>query len=193
MRSISAGNLTALSLPQWLIDFVRIEISPTQILTISNHFHDIVLNGETYTGLGQLVGFSDISTTLDAKDQALDISLAGVDGTVKAVILSLPVEGASVSVARGFYNSETAALYAPPIVRWVGTVNNYSIEDTSDIGEINTSTISISCKSIMTTILERSSGRFTSDAGFKEFNPTDKSMEFVASLANFSPRFGQDV
>ena len=52
--------------------------------------------------------------------------------------------------------------------------------------------IIVSCKSLLATMLSRTSGRNTSPQGFKEFDANDKSMEFVPSLVTFNPMFGKE-
>ena len=74
--------------------------------------------------------------------------------------------------------------------KWQGIINSHAVdEENVKSGDVN---ITVECKNIVGAILNTKSGRFTSDSSFKEFNSTDASMEFVASMVDFNPRFGAE-
>ena len=182
------------------------------ILRICNHHHDIVVTEDdnldyTYIATGQFLGFGDISDELEIKNNSLDLSLSGVGGTFTAVFVDSNVEGSLVEVSRGYYTESTydftdsnsvtttiqgGSIVATPEPRWAGRINNASIQDDYNFTDEDKIIISVSCKSLFETLFKRQSGRYTSLQGYQKFNSEDKSMEFMASIALFTPSFGKD-
>ena len=205
MRTLNALNLTAAqSEVPWIIDFVKITFNndgdSNSILRICNHHHDIevtevinrVSTDFTYLATGQFLGFGDISDELEIKNNSLDLSLSGVRGDFTAIFVQNNVEGSLVEVSRGYYDESTGNIVAPPEPRWAGRVNNASIQDDYNYTDEDKIIISVSCKSLFETLFKRQSGRYTSLQGFQKFNSADLSMEFMASIALFTPSFGKD-
>jgi len=199
MKSFSNAMIVALrdTIP-WPVDLVKVDISSVEDIYLTNHYHDIEVGSNTYLSAGDLLGFSNVSEHLEVKDNSLDLSLSGLDDAILSRILTKNIEGSKVTISRGFYNESTGKLhgYNDPDYgvydRWSGRVHSYAIQDdytlsngTSDSNKI---TITLNCRSLLSTILQRQSGRFTSPQSFG----TDKSMEFVPSLATFNPEFGKE-
>ena len=103
-----------------------------------------------------------------------------------------------------------------PEPRWAGRVNNASIQDDYNYTDEDKIIISVSCKSLFETLFKRQGGRYTSNsefslrgvctggtaagndvekgvclAGLGTFVP-DKSMEYMSSIALFTPSFGKE-
>ena len=201
MKTLNALNLAqAQSEVPWPIDFVKMTFdddnTADSILRLCNHHHDIVFseNGsdETYVATGQFLGFGDISDELEIKNNSLDISLSGVGGTFTSVFVQNNVEGSLVEVSRGYYDESTGNIVAPPEPRWAGRVNNASIQDDYNFTDEDRIIISVQCKSLFESLFKRQSGRYTSLQGFQKFNSGDRSMEFMASIALFTPSFGKE-
>jgi hypothetical protein len=194
MLSLSANNLNALSDPvPWPVDLIKIILDTGSVLRLTNHFHELVISGDgTYVAAGEFLAFSDIEDNIEVKYNSLDISLSGVGSSITAAILSNPVEGSRVDVFRGFYDQATGDLVDPPFGRWSGRINNYSITDDYQFTNEDRVVISISCKSLLNTILTRVSGRYTSPQSFQSFTTDDQSMEFTPSLPTFNPNFGAE-
>jgi hypothetical protein len=201
MLDISAANQLAIeSDVPWPVDFLELIVDPSdpsKIIRICTHFHDITTEGRlepgvqvTFTAASQLLAFGSVANNLEAKDNALDISLSGIGQEITAVVLANPIAGAVVYVMRGFYLEESGSIADTPYQRWAGRVNSFSIQDDFTFGEDNI-VISLSCTSLLNTLLQRVAGRFTNDSSQQYFYPGDKSMEFVDDLVNFAPDFGK--
>ena len=176
---------------------------------------------ETYVATGQFLGFGDISDELEIKNNSLDISLSGVGGTFTSVFVQNNVEGSLVEVSRGYYSETDSVVFtstsaecttvggthtdgectvtglggnivATPEPRWAGRVNNASIQDDYNFTDEDRIIISVQCKSLFESLFKRQSGRYTSLQGFQKFNSGDRSMEFMASIALFTPSFGKE-
>jgi len=199
MKSFSTAMINALSesVP-WPIDLVKVDIDGVENIYLTNHYHDIDVGSDTYLSTGDLLGFSNVSEHLEVKDNSIDVSLSGLDETILATILTKNIEGSKVTVSRGFYNESTGKLHGYTdsnygvYDRWSGRVHSYAIQDdytvSHGVGDKNKITITLKCRSLLSTILQRPSGRFTSPQSFG----SDKSMEFVPSLATFNPQFGKE-
>ena len=196
MLNLSAANRTAIaSAVPWPVDFVKLEIheNASGIIRFTNHFHNITVGGELYYATAHFLNFSDIADNLEVKDNTLDISLSGVESSVTALVLSNPIEGSLVTVSRGFYLQDTGLLADGIYTRWAGSVNNYSITDDYNFSKQDKVVISLSCKSLLTTLIAKVAGRYTSPQGFQDSDtPNDASMEFVPSLQTFNPNFGSE-
>ena len=211
MKILDPINLAAAkSEVPWPVDLVKITVDPDdedKIIRITNHHHDINVEDDgLYTAVGSFLGFSDISDELEIKNNTLDLSLSGINNFFTAIFLGNQVEGSLVEVNRAYYSesdklierdgTETTVtagdIVAPPERRWSGRVNNSSIQDDFNYTDEDKIIISVSCKSLFETLFKRQSGRFTSSSGFRRFNPTDRSMEFMATMASFNPSFGKD-
>jgi len=196
MLSLSAANLTAIgSDVPWPIDLVVISLDDTdeaKIVRLTNHYHDLTVGGKNYLATGEFLGFTEITHDLEVKDTSLDIQLSGVSSTFTSVMLGESVEGSLVSIHRGYYSETTGDLVDAPFLRWAGRVNNFGIQDDYNFEDDDAIAITVSCKSLLATMLTKQAGRFTSPQGFEQFDSGDKSMEFVPSLATFNPHFGKE-
>ena len=196
MLNLSVNNLAAIaSAVPYPVDFVTMTLesgNENRIVRLTNHYHDLTVEGKLYVAAGEFLGFTEITDSLEAKDNTIDIQLSGVQSTFTAIMLGESVEGSPVDISRGYYIEETGLLADTPFLRWSGEVNNYSIQDSYNFTEEDIIAITVSCKSLLTTLLSRKSGRFTSPQGFKKFLSTDNSMEFVPSLVTFNPTFGKE-
>ena len=196
MLNLSSANLTAIgSNVPWPVDLVVIALDDTdetKIVRLTNHYHDLTVDTKNYLATGEFLGFTEIANDLEVKDNSLDIQLSGVSSTFTSVMLGESVEGSLVSVFRGYYDESTGELVDDPFLRWSGRVNNFAINDDYNFTEDDAIAITVSCKSLLATMLTKQSGRFTSPQGFEKFNSTDRSMEFVPSLVTFNPKFGKE-
>ena len=151
-----------------------------------------VSDGGRYFATGSFLGFGDISDELEIKNNSLDISLSGVDPSFTAIFLQNNVEGSLVQVSRGYYDEAIGNIVAAPEPRWAGRVNNASIQDDYNFTDEDKIVISVQCKSLFESLFKRQSGRYTSLQGFQKLDSDDLSMEFMASIALFTPSFGKD-
>ena len=134
MLNLSTANANAIaSDTPFPVDFVEMIIdpssTPTKIIRLTNHYHNLTVGGNVYTSTGELLGFSEITDNLEAKDNSLELQLSGVSSTFTAVMLAESIEGSLVSISRGYYNEAAGTLVDAPFLRWSGRVNNFSIQD----------------------------------------------------------------
>ena len=188
-------NELAGSSHHWTITMVELIIDPTdpnEILRLSNHFQNITYDGNVYTASGSLMGISQFTESIEATNDSLQISLSGIDPSVVAAVLDTPIAGSSVRIYNAFYDEETGTMIGAPYLVWSGIANSYSIDDSYEHSSKDSVNISVSCKSLLSTIMERQSGLYTSMPSFQNKYPTDYSMEFVAGLSDRNFNFGRE-
>lgn len=197
MRTLNPSNLTAAQTPgsNIRVDFAEMIISSTDSLRLSTHYTDLTFDSNTYVAAGHLLVISQISDTVDVKQNSINVSLSGLDQTIIGQIAGADVRflGSPITLYRGYVSGTTGALVADPFVVWRGIVNDYSTAYGGNIGQENTVIINVACKNEVVAIVETNTGRYTSQASFQDFNSTDRSMEFVPTLTDFNPRFGADT
>ena len=194
-RSLGTANDAALSGVTWPVELVKLTVDPSdnnKIIKLTNHFHNITVGSDTYIASGEFLGFSSVKENIDAKDSVITVTLSGVLSTATSVVLGNPVPGSTIEIYRGFYDENTGSLVQDPYLQWAGHVNNFSISDDYNLSEEDTITISVDCKSLLTTFLGRQSGLYTSLPGYQKYYSGDKSMEFVAGLADRNWQFGKE-
>lgn len=194
-RFLGSQNEAELPKVAWPIELVKLVVDPAdsaKIILLTNHFHNLTVGSETYIASGEFLGVSSISDNIDAKDNVVTISLSGVLATATQVVLDNPIAGSTIEVYRGFYDESVGNLVQNPYLQWSGHVNNFNITDDYNLSDQDTVTISVDCKSLLTTFLGRQSGVFTSMPGYQKHYSGDTSMEFVAGLADRNWQFGKE-
>ena len=175
-----------------MVEFIIDSTSEDGILRLTNHFQNIEFLGETYFASGALMGVSQFTETTEATNDSITLSLSGIDPSVVAAVLDTPVAGSTVKIYKAFYNEETGELVGDPYLAWSGIANSYSIDDTYNKDSEDGVNVSVTCKSLLNTLMDRQSGLYTSLASYQSKYPTDYSMEFVAGLSDRSFNFGKE-
>lgn len=163
-------------------EFVRLTL-PSATYTFCNAAGTIVVDGISFTGLGDLLMLGDIQRDIKATSDDLNISLTGIDGNNVSILLSNEIKGSLVEVWRGFLNSENQIITTPTqqfFKRYQGIVNNMSIsEDFNEQLRTRIATCTISCASFRTILENRISGIKTNPVQWKVIHPNDVSMNRV--------------
>tara|TARA_R110001592_G_scaffold180578_1_gene422996 strand:- start:443 stop:1054 length:612 start_codon:yes stop_codon:yes gene_type:complete len=89
---------------------------------------DITLNGNTFTGAGNLLSISDIEDTMEVKSTNCSFTLSGMDTTVLNLALSEDVQNRKVIVFMG-YLSGGSNVSAGEITLFSGRMSNVQIND----------------------------------------------------------------
>ena len=162
---------------------VRIGTTPEPILVWGGH-GPVVLDGETYGGVGDRGLVSASSGTLGGQEQGAQLTLSGVDPDV--------IGGQDVAALRGkpvilwrliFDGSGATLLHAAVFLR--GRVDRASVEETPG----GTSTLYLGIEGAARG-LGRRSERMRSDADQRLIDPTDTSFRRVAYAAEKTIYFG---
>ena len=130
-------------------------------------------SSQTYTASGHLLGISNVGEANQPIKNTIQISLSGVEQTYIAVALNNNIIGDEVKIWKGLLNSSNA-LIADPFLLYYGTIDEFSISDTTELATLSLSTTSHWGQ------FEKVSGRQTSNNSQQRFFSTDVGMEFSA-------------
>lgn len=139
-------------------------------------YGNLSLDGNTYTGAGQLLGISELRESSDIASYGATITLSGVDNSLLSLALAEPYQGRRAVVKFGVISSGTK--YASVV--FTGEMDQMNI----DMGP-DTSTISLDVESRLVDLGRARVRRYT-DADQKVRYPNDDAFEFVTRLQNES-------
>ena len=193
MRSIDAVTLAEVqSTKTYPIQLIKFQVTSNNAdsLFLNTGYTSITYNSDTYIPGSNVVSLSAVDETRDVKTNAITIKLNGIPNTIIAALENVNAIGGIVTIFQAFWNEETGQIQGQVYQKWQGIINSHAVdEENSETGDVN---ISVECKNIVGAILNTKSGRFTSDSSFNEYTTNDKSMEFVAAMVDFNPRFGAE-
>ena len=192
-RTIDSVTLAeAQSTKTYPIQLVKFQVTSNNAdsLFLNTGYTSITYNGDTYIPGSNVVSLSAVEETKDVKTNAITVKLNGVPNTIIAALENVNAIGGIVTIFQAFFNEETGEIQGQVYQKWQGIINSHAVdEENSETGDVN---ISVECKNIVGAILNTKSGRFTSDSSFNQYTTNDKSMEFVAAMVDFNPRFGAE-
>ena len=175
--------------PIQLIKF-QVTTNNSDSLFLNTGYTNITYNSDTYLPGSNIISLSPVEETKDVKTNAITIKLNGIPNTIIAALENVNAIGGKVTIYQAFWNDDTGAIQGQVYQKWQGIINSHAVdEENTKRGDVN---ITVECKNIVGAILNTRSGRFTSDTSFKKFTANDASMEFVASMVDFNPRFGAE-
>lgn len=181
--------------------FVRLQIDDyrttssgtytNQVLRFSDHYTDFTIDGETYTPLGELLAITASTSELRPSSNTISISLSGIPTDSISEILYSRIKGAPVEIYRAFFDISTNAQIGSTVPRYIGSINNYSLEEEIDsIEKTATNTIQFECLSNVDILSEKVSGRRTNPKSMKSFYSNDVSFDRVPNLIDTNFDFG---
>tara|TARA_B100000902_G_scaffold367899_1_gene390870 strand:- start:335 stop:919 length:585 start_codon:yes stop_codon:yes gene_type:complete len=174
------------------VQLIKFEVTNNNAdsLFLNTGYQSITYDGDTYLPGSNIISLSPVEETKDVKTNAITIKLNGIPNTIIAALENVNAIGGKVTIYQLFWNDDTGAIQGQVYQKWQGIINSHAVdEENTNSGDVN---ITVECKNIVGAILNTRSGRFTSDTSFKKFTANDASMEFVASMVDFNPRFGAE-
>jgi hypothetical protein len=142
------------------------------VLRFSNHDvpHSITeSDGQSYsyTPMGILLGISEFNNELSPSGNDVTISLSAIDQAFVASMMDYKLKGSSVIVYRVFFNPTTGValnIADNPSKRFQGVIANYSFTDEfNQFSNVATTTVSVSCSSIVKVLEQKIVGQRTND------------------------------
>jgi hypothetical protein len=158
------------------------------VYTFSSSYQSETIDGETYTPLGGLLAVGIQQRDIRVTSADTSISLSGVSGNNMAVVLGNKIRGSKIELIRGFYNNNY--VLSNTAQRFTGIVTSYNISEERQDNDDNF-TITLNASSFKSVLENRIAGRKTNSESWKEYNPTDTSMDRVPSIADKQFDFGQ--
>jgi hypothetical protein len=125
----------------------------------------------------------------------VEITLSGIPQQYMAGIIANPIKGAPVEIRRAFFNSQTGqflSIAGNPVMEFTGIVSNFSVEEgwSDQNTQTVTTTITLSCSSIMSVLANKVSGRRTNRASQNYWFSGDLAMNRVSVISDAVFDFG---
>lgn len=159
---------------------------PSGFIRFWNGIGDIVYNSNTYSGVANLVTFSEIVESQAIEAQGVKFTLNGISSSILSTVLD-----SSHELQRGVVDLWMACLDADgniisdPFKLFSGTVDTADIEESGE-----TATISINCESKLVALKRTRTRRYTPEDQKLEYS-NDKFFDFVASLQDKNIEWGK--
>jgi len=151
-----------------------------------------LIDGDSYTALGSLLGITNTTTDLRANNSQLTISISGIPATNLALVHNANIKGSYVTMWRRFYDPSTAIVMLTnetnPQVQFKGMVTNFSIQE--KWSQSPTFTLNLEVQSIIGQLLVKTSGRRTNPVDENKYFPNDKAFDRVPTIRNSNYNFG---
>jgi hypothetical protein len=179
-RTVPAAILTALAQPE-VEPFYAVEVDlDSGPLRLWTGYGDRTIEGNVYTGGGDLMGISGLEEVADLSAKEITLTLSGIPSSVVSLALTEPYQRRKVRVLWGV-RGETSVVEV-----FSGNLNQMVIEDGPDFGTI---TVTVDSRLVE---LERSSKRRYTSESHKTRYATDTFFDFVATIQDkqiqFEPR-----
>jgi hypothetical protein len=116
-RALPAGLSAAINSSAY-VKFIAIDLlfdAPNQLYLWSG-IGETTIDGNTYTGAGELLGVSGVNETSDVSARQVELSLSGLDPTLSALALNQPYQDRDCVIRVGLvgYSEADAPEYAEP-------------------------------------------------------------------------------
>lgn len=169
----------------------RFSTAPTAI-TVS------AVDASPFTGLSQLVNVGTATRDIKSTANETTVTLVGIDITMLSLVLGAGIKGSKIELWHGFFDTAgtlitgggTGGLYQ----YFTGFINSFSISE-QWMEEVRgyVGTVTVSASSIQLILQNRTAGRYTNDNAWKQFNPTDTSMDRVNFIETINYQFGKNA
>jgi hypothetical protein len=164
------------------------------VYTFSSSYQSETIDGQVYSPLGGLLAVGVQQRDIRVTSADTSISLSGIDGNNMAIVLGSLIRGSQLEITRGFYggdgNVANNYVLTSNAHRFTGIVTNYQISEERQDQDDNF-TITLNASSFKSVLENRIAGRKTNSESWKEYNPTDTSMDRVPSLSDRAFDFGK--
>jgi hypothetical protein len=154
---------------------------------------------ETWTIDGQQVIFESVGGLLSVGSQQKDISVSGFDTSIILMgvdpdeiwrVVDRSTKGSEITIYRGFYDEQY--VLTNMYLRFTGIVTSYTTDETYQATE-NTINLILNCSATKYSLERLFSGRKTNSESWKQYAPSDTSMDRIISLKDAPFDFGKKV
>jgi hypothetical protein len=137
-------------------------------------------NGQTWQGLGQFAGVSEIRLTSEVTAESVTLSLSGIPPDMVEGALNEIRQGNIAQIFLGFASPETGAVISDPVPVAVGNTDVPTLTDGGD-----SCTIQITIETAMAGLQRSSNRRYTGDDQRQEY-PDDHGFDAVPALQSWN-------
>jgi hypothetical protein len=175
-------------------EFVKLTIvnpdGSTVVHTFSSSYRNEVIGDANYLALGGLLMVGTQQRDLRVSSADTTVTLSGLSSDNIYLVLGTQIKGSLIEIWRGFYDDNYNLVNT--VKRFDGIITSYTItEDREET--IDNFVISVNCSAYKVVLENRIAGRKTNSQSWKEFNPTDVSMDKVQTLDGAYFNFGKPV
>jgi hypothetical protein len=151
-----------------------------------------------FDGLGQLVDIGKIQRDIKSTANQTSITLVGIDTAMLSLVLGTNLKGSQITMWKGFFNTDGQLLTTGGLgglyQYFYGYINSFSIgEQWMEEVRMYVGLITVNAANIQMILQNRVAGRFTNNASWQFFNPTDTSMNRVATISTLFLPFGKQT
>lgn len=140
-------------------------------------------NGQSWTGLGHLLGVSAIEESGDVQANGVSISLSGVPAELVSIALAQVRQNKPVRIWLGALNA-SGGVIADPYLMFQGRFDTAAIEEGAE-----TATITVQAENRLIDLERPRARRYTPDDQAIDY-PGDKGLEYVASIQDLTLKWG---
>ena len=175
-RGLSTAQRSAAAAPVVRpVMLVRLDFANQPVLAHTG-LGDLVCNGETYKGVGNLGGIGAIKEGTQARSYGAQFTLSGIDPALVATVQVEHYRGRDVRVFQGLLDANYQ-LIGTPVQEWRGRM------DYCDIQLGATASITMNAESRLADCDRARERRYTHEDQ-QDLYPGDQAFEFVAAMVN---------
>lgn len=166
------ANFVAIAAGESFDLFFAVKIELSSPIRLWNGLVDKTIDGETYTGLGSLLGIGEVEETSEIASKGVTLSLSGVPPSILSLALGETYYGKRVEILLGASSGNRQGL----TTIFSGYADEATIEDSG-----SDTTITVKAESALARLGRAEVSRYTAEWQKARF-PMDPSFEFVPSL-----------
>ena len=144
---------------------------------------NIIIDGETYYGVGELGSIGAVESVADANPASVEVSVEGIPSTMFSAVMQSNIRGATTKIYKVLLSDLGLVLAAEPTL--VGQVTEYGW----DFGETGKFTLQIADEF---SLYERPLQKFYTDNSWQQDHTDDRYWRYVAQLASKEVHWGAE-
>lgn len=152
-------------------------------VTMWTGYGDIVFDGDTYTGMGSMIGLSPIEETQDVQANGVSIALNGIQSSLISVALLEEYQNRPVTVYFGTMSGGT--IVTSPNIIFRGRMDVMTIQESGE-----TATIEMKCESNLAALTRAKERRYTEEDQKLDY-PDDLGFDFVTTIQDTEITWGK--
>jgi hypothetical protein len=174
--STAAFQTEVVKLQNRPVHFVEV-IFDDETIYMTDAYKDIIYNSNTYSAVGNFMGFSDIEEAAEVIMSSVTLSLGGIDQVWISRVLNKSYIDRTVKIYTAFLD-DAQALIVDPVLIFEGRMDSPTIIEDPDGGQ---STVSISATNAWVDF-SRKTGRHSNHEETQIHYPGDKGFEFASEI-----------
>jgi hypothetical protein len=183
-RSLSSGNLTAIESGHYRLAFFISAQFVSSLAYVWNGVSDIVWDGHTWVGMGNIINISAVSEATDMGARNITLTLNGVPSDMVSKLMGECRQNFPVNVWLGLL-ADDGTIISDPYQPFSGHM------DVPTFAEgLNDATISLTCENPLIDMGRAPARRFTHDDQKIDF-PTDEGFKFVSAIQSWNGTWGK--